>query len=90
MLVVTYTEENVSWSLGFGIPCLAMVIALVVFLFGTNTYRYSVKEYGKSPFVRIGRVFVSAIRNWRASPTVFFDEEDGGRDLSHQNAGQFR
>lgn len=90
ILVVTYTEENLSWSLGFGIPCIVMVIASVVFVSGTKTYRYSVKKCDKSPFVRIGRVFVSAVRNWRASSTVHFNEEEGGRDLSQQNAGQFR
>lgn len=90
ILVVTYTEENLSWSLGFGIPCIMMLIASFLFLFGTKTYRYSIKTYDKTPFLRIGRVFVSAIRNWRASSTVIFDEEEDSRDLSLQNAGQFK
>lgn len=88
--MVTYTEENLSWSLGFGIPCIMMLIASFLFLFGTKTYRYSIKTYDKTPFLRIGRVFVSAIRNWRASSTVIFDEEEDSRDLSLQNAGQFK
>lgn len=90
ILVVTYTEENLSWSLGFGIPFIMMVIASVVFVFGKNTYRYSVKKYDKSPFVRIGRVFVSAARNWRASSTFIFYQEESATDLSQQKAGQFR
>ncbi|XP_031741542.1 protein NRT1/ PTR FAMILY 5.10 isoform X2 [Cucumis sativus] len=90
ILLVTYTEENLSWSLGFGIPCIMMIIASFLFLFGTNTYRYSIKIYAQTPFLRIGRVFVSAIRNCRASSTVIFDEEGDGPDLSQQNAGQFR
>ncbi|XP_022954701.1 protein NRT1/ PTR FAMILY 5.10-like [Cucurbita moschata] len=90
ILVVTYTEENLSWSLGFGIPFIMMVIASVVFVFGKNTYRYSVKKYDKSPFVRIGRVFVSAARNWRASSTFIFGQEESAIDLSQQKAGQFR
>lgn len=91
MLVVTYAEENLSWSFGFGIPLIVMVVAFIVFLCGTHTYRYSVKQYDRSPYVRIGRVFLSALRNWRPSPsTIIVQEEQGSSDSSHQNAGHFR
>ncbi|XP_028773299.1 protein NRT1/ PTR FAMILY 5.10 isoform X1 [Neltuma alba] len=62
---LNYIQENFSWVLGFGIPCLAMLIALVVFLFGTKTYRFHFEKNNRSPFVRIGRVFAAAIRNRR-------------------------
>ncbi|MBA0882028.1 hypothetical protein Goshw_029316, partial [Gossypium schwendimanii] len=38
-------RDNLSWVLGFGILCIIMVVALIVFLCGTTTYRYSVKRF---------------------------------------------
>ncbi|XP_027354843.1 protein NRT1/ PTR FAMILY 5.10-like isoform X2 [Abrus precatorius] len=61
--ILNYIQDNLSWVLGFGIPCVAMIIALFVFLLGTMTYRFNIQERHKSPFLRIGRVFVAAIRN---------------------------
>ncbi|CAH8320327.1 unnamed protein product [Eruca vesicaria subsp. sativa] len=65
--VSNYIQENLSWVLGFGIPCISMVLALFLFLLGTNTYRFSStrgegRKHG-NPFVRIGRVFVAAVKN---------------------------
>ncbi|KAK4256420.1 hypothetical protein QN277_009287 [Acacia crassicarpa] len=60
---LNYIQENLSWVLGFGIPCLVMLLTLVVFLFGTKTYRFQNEGNRKSPFIRIGRVFALAIRN---------------------------
>ncbi|KAI3961544.1 hypothetical protein MKX01_001280, partial [Papaver californicum] len=37
LLVVTYIQENLSWALGFGIPCISMAVALIVFLLGTKS-----------------------------------------------------
>ncbi|KAK8928741.1 putative peptide/nitrate transporter [Platanthera zijinensis] len=53
-VVLSYIQDNVGWVLGFGIPCVVMVIALLVFLLGSRTYRcYPPEE--TSPFVRIGK-----------------------------------
>ncbi|KAG6526360.1 protein NRT1/ PTR FAMILY 5.10-like [Zingiber officinale] len=38
-LLLTYIQDYVSWALGFGIPCLVMTAALLLFLLGTKTYR---------------------------------------------------
>ncbi|MBA0746246.1 hypothetical protein Gogos_008782, partial [Gossypium gossypioides] len=76
-LVLNYIQDNLSWVLGFGIPCIIIVVALIVFLCGTTTYRYSVKRYEKSPFLRIGQVFVLAVRNWRTSSVAAQKEAHG-------------
>ncbi|XP_030967552.1 protein NRT1/ PTR FAMILY 5.10-like isoform X4 [Quercus lobata] len=86
MLILAYVQENLSWGLGFGIPCVAMVIALGVFLLGTRTYRYRIKEV-KSPFVRIGQVFVTATKNWRSEIAI---EEEACRTLPQHNSEQFK
>lgn len=62
-LILYYIEDNFSWALGCGIPCIAMFVGLIVFLLGTKTYRYSVKRDERSPFARIGRVFFLATKN---------------------------
>ncbi|ONK56564.1 uncharacterized protein A4U43_C10F10100 [Asparagus officinalis] len=54
IVVLTYVQDNISWGLGFGIPCILVVIALVVFLMGTKSYRYYLLE-GECPFTRIWR-----------------------------------
>ncbi|PON47026.1 Proton-dependent oligopeptide transporter family [Parasponia andersonii] len=44
IFVVSYKQDNLSWALGFRIPCMAMVLALVIFLLGTTTYMYSITQ----------------------------------------------
>ncbi|KAK9167686.1 hypothetical protein Scep_002877 [Stephania cephalantha] len=79
-LILSYIQDNLSWSLGIGIPCITMVLALVVFVLGTKTYRYSTGgENGRSPFVKIARVFIAAAKKWRSSkafPLTAQDEEN--------------
>ena len=89
-LVTCYIQENLSWGLGFGIPCILMVAALGVFLLGTRTYRYSVKGDEKSPFLRIGRVFVAAVKNWRTTPLPIIIEEEAHATLPHHSSEQFK
>lgn len=78
LLVLTYIQENLSWALGFGIPCIVMCFALFVFLFGMVTYRFRVKSDGGNPFVRIGRVFVRAVKNRHATTRVGVAIEEEG------------
>ncbi|KAK4413381.1 protein NRT1/ PTR FAMILY 5.10 [Sesamum alatum] len=68
LLVLNYIQENLSWTLGFGIPCVVMCFALIIFSLGTMTYRYSIDSDGRSPLVRISQVFVKTARNWRILP----------------------
>ncbi|KAK6129607.1 hypothetical protein DH2020_036652 [Rehmannia glutinosa] len=83
LLVLNYIQENLSWELGFGIPCIVMCFALVVFLLGSMTYRFPINNGERNPFVRIGRVFVKAARNWRTAPTIISIEEEVQQILPH-------
>ncbi|KAJ9559905.1 hypothetical protein OSB04_005065 [Centaurea solstitialis] len=74
IFVVSYIQDTLSWALGFGIPCIIMGLALLIFLSGTTTYRFAEKTEEKSPFTRIGRVFVKAARNWRITPSAVEQE----------------
>ncbi|PIN13442.1 H+/oligopeptide symporter [Handroanthus impetiginosus] len=76
-LVLSYIQENVSWELGFGIPCIAMGFALIVFLIGSMTYRFRVNSNERNPFVRISR----------ASSSIVGSIEEGVQQvLSHEHA----
>ncbi|TKY49954.1 NRT1/ PTR FAMILY 5.10 [Spatholobus suberectus] len=87
--VLNYVQDNFSWVLGFGIPCIAMLIALAVFLIGTWTYRFSVRGDERGPFSRIGRVFIVALNNWRTTPSAVASEEEARGTLAHQGSDQF-
>jgi peptide/histidine transporter 3/4 len=55
---LTYVEDNVSWTVGFGACWAMMVLYLAVFLLGTPTYRAE---------RHVGDVrFVEAVRAWAA------------------------
>ncbi|KAJ6884627.1 hypothetical protein NC652_031589 [Populus alba x Populus x berolinensis] len=85
---LNYIQDNLNWGFGFGIPCVVMAVSLVIFLLGTKMYRYSIRREEEHPFLRIGRVLVKAIRNWRISPAVSF-KEDASCIVSRQNSEQF-
>ena len=90
ILILSYIQDNVSWILGFGIPCIFMVVGLLLFLLGTRTYRYSIKKDEK-PFRRIGRVFVASAKNWRTTPPLVAAEEMAQGNLPHQQGSyQFK
>ncbi|XP_028807739.1 protein NRT1/ PTR FAMILY 5.10, partial [Neltuma alba] len=90
LLTLNYIQDNLSWVLGFGIPCLVMIIALIVFLLGTKTYRFNVIEVlDKSPFMRIGRVFAVASRNRRKSLSNIVTDEEFCAHKAHQCSRQF-
>uniref|UniRef100_A0A1J3J0B1 Protein NRT1/ PTR FAMILY 5.10 n=1 Tax=Noccaea caerulescens TaxID=107243 RepID=A0A1J3J0B1_NOCCA len=88
--VLNYIQDNLSWALGFGIPCIAMVVALVVFLLGTRTYRFSIRrEEDRSPFVRIGNVYIAAAKNWSVSASAVADAEESLGPISPKISHQF-
>lgn len=59
---LVWIQDNVGWGIGFAIPALCMVLAIVVFLSGTLHYRFQ-KPKG-SPITRICQVLVAACRKW--------------------------
>ncbi|KAL7156157.1 hypothetical protein ABFS83_03G124000 [Erythranthe nasuta] len=63
LLVLSYVQENLSWELGFGIPCIVMCFSLSIFLLGSMTYRFRINNDQRNPFVRIIRVFGEAAKN---------------------------
>ncbi|XP_026411382.1 protein NRT1/ PTR FAMILY 5.10-like [Papaver somniferum] len=90
-VVLTYIQDNISWVLGFAIPCICMLLGLFVFLLGTKTYRFSKDENKENPILRIARVYVASARNWRATSTG--NEEEGIKMSDNQlrvGADQFK
>nr|AGT17132.1 peptide/nitrate transporter [Saccharum hybrid cultivar R570]AGT17394.1 peptide/nitrate transporter [Saccharum hybrid cultivar R570] len=61
-----YIQDNVGWGLGFGIPCLVMVFALLMFLLGTRNYRYYTSTES-SPFARLARAFAALVKGSKSS-----------------------
>lgn len=92
IVVVIYVEDYVGWAVGFGLPTAAVAVALAMFLIGKGTYRRE-SPVG-SPFTRVARVFVAAVRKWRVSETgsggrVCYDDDDDDRVLARTNQFSF-
>ncbi|KAH7352364.1 hypothetical protein KP509_19G041500 [Ceratopteris richardii] len=95
--ILVYIQDNVSWGLGFGIPAIAMAVALVIFMAGTKFYRHKVPA--GSPLTLIAKVVISAIRKRHMelpdNPAVLYDGLDKDsplmvkRKLSHTNCLRF-
>ncbi|RZC73454.1 hypothetical protein C5167_048937 [Papaver somniferum] len=81
-LVLTYIQDNISWVLGFAIPCICMLLGLLVFIHGKKTYRFSIDEDKENPILRIFRVYVASARNWRATSIA---TEVEGRKISYNH-----
>ncbi|KAI3912654.1 hypothetical protein MKX01_009624 [Papaver californicum] len=64
--ILNYIQDNLGWGLGFGILCISSIVALIVFLSGIKTYRYSViDEERENPLSGVAEVLVAAANNWR-------------------------
>ncbi|KAG9444143.1 hypothetical protein H6P81_015483 [Aristolochia fimbriata] len=89
-VVVSYIQDNVSWGLGFGIPCIAMAVGFIIFLWGTRTYRYIPKE-DKNPFLGVAQVFVAvARRSFQKDPTSSTTTEGNPAEILHPQGSNSR
>ncbi|GJN30243.1 hypothetical protein PR202_gb18533 [Eleusine coracana subsp. coracana] len=61
--VLVYLQDNISWTVGYGIPTLGLLISVCIFLAGTKLYRHKVPQ--GSPFTRMGKVIAAAFCKWR-------------------------
>lgn len=90
VVILSYIQENLSWALGFGIPCIVMVLALTVFLFGTFTYRICQTTNEKKAYVRIGGVFINAARNWQRTTSAVSMHLEVQHAIPHEGSQQFK
>ena len=60
---LVYIQDNVGWSLGYGIPTVGLAIAILIFAAGTPLYRHKLPT--GSPFSRMAKVIVATAWNWR-------------------------
>ncbi|XP_058091254.1 protein NRT1/ PTR FAMILY 5.10-like [Magnolia sinica] len=74
MLVAIYIQDNVGWAIGFGILTGAMVVALFLFIFGSNTYTHLVPS-GQSPLTQVAKVIVAAARKWHLPSRKDYQDE---------------
>lgn len=89
--VLVWIQTNVGWGLGFGIPAVAMAIAVVSFFLGTPLYRH--QKPGGSPITRIAQVIVASLRKSGArvpdDKSLLYEVSDkesaieGSRKLEH-------
>ncbi|XP_059632318.1 protein NRT1/ PTR FAMILY 5.2-like [Cornus florida] len=61
--ILVYIQDNVGWALGYGLPTAGLAISILIFLAGTRLYRHRVPT--GSPFTRMAKVIVAALRKWR-------------------------
>ncbi|KAJ4711249.1 NRT1/PTR family protein 2.2 [Melia azedarach] len=92
---VVYIQDSVSWVLGFGIPTLLMLAAIILFLIGTKVYVHVEPE--GSIFSGIAKVFVAAYKRRRLklpegqNDGLFYNPLPKGTVLSKQPlTNQFR
>ncbi|CAI9091614.1 OLC1v1026689C5 [Oldenlandia corymbosa var. corymbosa] len=58
--VLVYVQDNVAWSWGLGIPTIALVLSIIVFVLVSPLY-VKLRPQG-SPFTRLAQVIVAAFR----------------------------
>ncbi|KAK2400089.1 protein NRT1/ PTR FAMILY 5.2 [Trifolium repens] len=63
--VLVYIQDNVGWTLGYALPTLGLAISIIIFLVGTPFYRHKLPT--GSPFTKMAKVIVAAIKKWNVS-----------------------
>jgi len=60
LTIVVYIQDHMGWGWGLGIPTIAMLLSIIVFVLGSPLYK-TVKPHG-SPMVRLAQVVVAAVK----------------------------
>ncbi|VAI90220.1 unnamed protein product [Triticum turgidum subsp. durum] len=63
--LLVWVQDNIGWTVGFGIPTVLIGFGLAVFVAGGRIYRYKPLGRGGSPLARVFQVVVAATRNCR-------------------------
>ncbi|KAJ6825840.1 protein NRT1/ PTR FAMILY 5.2-like [Iris pallida] len=85
---LVYLQDNAGWTVGYGIPTLGLVVSVVIFLVGTPYYRHKLPQ--GSPFTKMARVIVAAVRKCRV-PVPSDPKELQELDLEvYREKGRFR
>lgn len=84
--VVVWIQQNVAWSLGFGISSICLIIATVAFLVGTPTYRVQLPS--GSPLKSVIMVFIASLKKRKVevhadSAHLFEGDETDLSKLAH-------
>ncbi|XP_062028032.1 protein NRT1/ PTR FAMILY 2.11-like [Rosa rugosa] len=66
LTIIVYVQSNVSWSLGFGIPAILMLMSCALFFMGSKLY-VKVKASG-SPMTSVAQVIVVAFKKRKLKP----------------------
>ncbi|XP_078429280.1 protein NRT1/ PTR FAMILY 5.2-like [Wolffia australiana] len=61
--VLVYIQDNVGWTVGYALPTAGLLFAIALFLAGTPFYRHRLPA--GSPFKRMAKVIVAAVRKAR-------------------------
>ncbi|KAI3879163.1 hypothetical protein MKW98_028730 [Papaver atlanticum] len=71
-LILNYVQDNLGWGLSFGISCISMVIALIIVMSGTKSYRYThIKDTDKAnPLKWLTNGFLDVVKNWRSTSST--------------------
>ncbi|KAL5711959.1 hypothetical protein ACHQM5_014180 [Ranunculus cassubicifolius] len=84
---LVYIQDNVGWSIGYGLPTAGLSISILIFLAGTPFYRHRVPT--GSPFTRMSRVLVAAVRKYKvhvpSDPKALYE-----LDLKEYSKGKYR
>ncbi|KAL3634362.1 hypothetical protein CASFOL_021416 [Castilleja foliolosa] len=59
--LLVYIQDNIGWTLGYGIPTVGLAISIIIFLVGTPLYRHKVPT--GSPFTKMAKVILVAVKN---------------------------
>ncbi|KAE8718925.1 Protein NRT1/ PTR FAMILY 6.2 [Hibiscus syriacus] len=88
--VLVYLQDEVGRSWSYGICCVSMLVAILIFLSGTKSYRY--KKSSGSPIVQIFQVIVAAINKRKMelpySVELLYEDTPEAQRIHHTD--QFR